>query len=79
MPSLLAIKVEGSNISVFPIVNFFKYCGLNTYSMDACHSTHDYFPGKLYVFSDRDRNRLQNTNYSVALMYSANYEESAED
>ena len=64
-------------ICLFPIVNFFKHCGLNNFSTDACHSSNELFPGKLYVFSGRDR--FENKNYSCAVMYSANSGESAED
>ena len=70
-------KLKYFGVCLFPMVNFFKHCGLNTFSTDASHSTHDLFPGKLYVFSGRDR--FQNKNYSCALMYSANSGESAED
>ena len=70
-------KLKYFGVCLFQMVNFFKHCGLNTFSTDASHSTHDLFPGKLYVFSGRDR--FQNKNYCCALMYSANSGESAED
>ena len=70
-------KLKYFGVCLYTIVNFSKYCGLKNYSTDACHSSHELFPGKLYVFSGRDR--FQNKNHSCAVMYSANIGESAED
>ena len=67
-------KLKYFGVCLFPIVNFFKHCGLKTFSTNASHYL---YPGKLNVFNERDR--FENKNYSCALMYFANSGESAED